>query len=74
MEVIFENDIPFTTFQDLDLYETFICPSLYPKDYVFLDIGDGYAMCLTDPTVDADFTACQEVQKVKITNMTVKFV
>ena len=74
MNVIFENGTPSTTFGDLVLFETFICPSLYPKDCVFMDIGDGYAACITDPDVDADFSENQEVQKVEITSMTVKLI
>jgi hypothetical protein len=74
MEVIFENGTPSTTFGDLGLFDTFICPSLYPKDYVFMDIGDGYAACITSPNADADFSENQEVLKVKITSMTIKLV
>lgn len=74
MKVTFENDTPSITFGDLVLFETFICPSLYSKDCVFMDIGDGYAACITKPDVDADFSENQEVQKVKITSMTVKLV
>lgn len=74
MKVTFENGTPSTTFGELALFETFICPSLYPKDYVFMDIGDGYAACITDPAADADFSENQEVQKVEITSMTVKLI
>jgi len=74
MNVTFENDTSSITFGELGLFDTFICPSLYPKDYIFMDIGDGYAACITNPDVDADFSENQEVQKVEITSMTVKLV
>ena len=74
MKITFENDEPSITFGELGIYETFICPSLYPNDYIFMDIGNGYTICLTDTKVDADFRCHTKVQKVRITNMTVKLI
>lgn len=74
MKVNFENDEPSITFGELGIYETFICPSLYPKDYVFIDIGNGYAVCLTNTEVDADFRCNTEVRRVRITDMTIKLI